>query len=154
MILRPFRAGGLSGLPSSASRSAIALIVPTASPVFAICLPLSIMVICVWCPFCRNPRAFPLQIRRVRVGTEPDLLRLVPGGVLPLNLLLLALLVAEFPVVHDPADGRPLVGANLDEVQLRIAAIRRASSVFRTPTWVPSAPTTRTGERRMWSFMR
>ncbi len=58
-----------------------------------------------------------LEVMGIDLRPELDLLHLD----LMLFLLrlprLAGLLVLEFPVVHDPADGRPRLGSDLDEIQ-------------------------------------
>ena len=59
-----------------------------------------------------------------RLGSDANLLDLALMGV-ALGLPLL-LLVLEFPIVHDAADGRPLVGSHLNEIQIGFPGPRQS----------------------------
>ena len=59
-----------------------------------------------------------------RLGSNPDFLDLALVRV-ALSLPLL-LLVLEFPIVHDAADGRSLVGRDLNEIQVCFTGPRQS----------------------------
>ena len=56
-----------------------------------------------------------------RLGANADFLDLALMGVALGQPLLL--LILELAVVHDPADGRPLVGSDLDQIQIGFASL-------------------------------
>ena len=77
---------------------------------------------------CCKKRARLVQLEAdvvlARLGANANLLDLALMRV-SLGLPLL-LLVLELPIVHDAADGRPLVGSDLDEIQIGFASPRQA----------------------------
>jgi len=61
----------------------------------------------------------------VDLGPQPHLLDLDGGRALSRHLQLLALLVAELPVIHDPAHGWIGIRGDLDEIHSHLARFRQ-----------------------------
>ena len=66
---------------------------------------------------------FDLQVMLLRLGSEADFLDLDDRLALPGYLNLLALLVAELAVIHDPAHRRLTVRRDLDKVQTSLLGL-------------------------------
>ncbi len=78
-----------------------------------------------------------LQIMLLRLGSETDLLDLNDRLALFGDLNLLALLVSEFSIIHDPADRRRRGGRHFHQIQTRLGRLRQGIRQRNDPQLLP-----------------